>query len=110
VVIFYFSMVAAGIIVDLLFAATGLIPKGQRPPSAIEHAMIQWNYTTWLDIAAAAVAFGLLLLQQGNIAIDIAAEQLQFVRLNAEDVFHHHGDRLHQLDTAHWPRLRENTG
>jgi uncharacterized protein len=54
-VIFYVAMVAAGIIVDLIFAACGLIPTGPRPPSAIEHAMIVWNYTTWLDVAAGLI-------------------------------------------------------
>jgi hypothetical protein len=44
-------MVGAGIIVDLLFSAAGLIPV-VRPPSAIAQASFQWNYTTWLDFAA----------------------------------------------------------
>ena len=38
--IFYLAMVFAGIIADLLFTALGLIPRGPRPPSAIEHAHI----------------------------------------------------------------------
>jgi uncharacterized membrane protein YraQ (UPF0718 family) len=50
--IFYVAMVLAGIIVDLTFAALGLIPKGSRPPSAIEHAHIIWNYTSGLDLIA----------------------------------------------------------
>ena len=50
--IFYVSMVLAGIIVDLIFIALGLIPQGPRPPSAIEHAHITWNYTSWLDLIA----------------------------------------------------------
>jgi uncharacterized membrane protein YraQ (UPF0718 family) len=49
--ILFVSMVSAGIIVDLLFAALGLIPS-VRPPSAIAEATFQWNYTTWLDFAA----------------------------------------------------------
>jgi uncharacterized protein len=49
--ILFLSMVSAGIIVDLLFAALGLIPVA-RPPSAIAQASFQWNYTTWLDFAA----------------------------------------------------------
>jgi uncharacterized membrane protein YraQ (UPF0718 family) len=60
--IFYVSMVVAGVIVDLIFSAAGLIPQGARPPSAIEHATFQWNYTTWLDFAAIAVASVLLFL------------------------------------------------
>jgi uncharacterized membrane protein YraQ (UPF0718 family) len=59
VFIFYISMVAAGIVVDLLFAAAGLIPHGLRPASAMEHMTIAWNYTTWLDLVAIAVAISL---------------------------------------------------
>jgi uncharacterized protein len=63
VVIFYVSMVAAGVIVDLIFAAAGLIPTGSRPVSAIEHATFNWNYTTWLDFVAIAVAAWFLILK-----------------------------------------------
>src|SRR5947208_12136264 len=54
--IFYVSMVLAGIIVDLVFSALGLIPQGPRLPSAVEHAQTIWDYTSWLDIAAAMFA------------------------------------------------------
>lgn len=50
-VILFVSMVSAGIIVDLLFGALGLIPN-VRPPNAIAEASFQWNYTAWLDLAA----------------------------------------------------------
>jgi uncharacterized membrane protein YraQ (UPF0718 family) len=60
--IFYVAMVFAGIIVDLVFSGLGLIPKGARPPSAIEHAHIVWNYTSWLDLIAAVVVGWLLIL------------------------------------------------
>ena len=49
--VMYVSMVIAGILVDLLFGAWGLIPTS-RPPSAIAQATFAWNYTTWLDFAA----------------------------------------------------------
>jgi uncharacterized membrane protein YraQ (UPF0718 family) len=49
--VLFVSMVSAGIIVDLLFGAFGLIPT-VRPPSAIAQASFQWNYTTWLDFIA----------------------------------------------------------
>lgn len=62
--ILYLSMVAAGIIVDLLFAVAGLIPEGPRPASPIENAAITWNYTTWLDLAAIGIAAWLLFLKQ----------------------------------------------
>jgi uncharacterized protein len=61
--IFYVSMVVAGVIVDLIFSAAGLIPHGVRPASAIEHATFQWNYTTWLDFIAIAVGIWLLFLK-----------------------------------------------
>ena len=53
--IFYLTMVLAGIVVDLLFRALGIVPTGARPPSAVEHAMIKWNYTSWLDLIAVVV-------------------------------------------------------
>ena len=60
--ILYVSMVLAGIIVDLVFSALGLIPQGPRPPSAVEHAHIIWNYTSWLDVLAGIFAAWLLFL------------------------------------------------
>jgi hypothetical protein len=63
VVIFYASMVAAGVIVDLLFSALNLIPSGARTASPIEHATFTWNYTTWFDIVAVAVAASLLIVK-----------------------------------------------
>ncbi len=59
----YTSMVLAGIIVDLVFAALGLIPEGPRPPSVVEHIEIIWNYTSWLDIVAAIVFAFLITIQ-----------------------------------------------
>jgi len=53
--ILYTSMVIAGVIVDLLFAAAHLIPTGPRPPSPVAHAMITFNYTMWLDCMAIAI-------------------------------------------------------
>src|SRR5438067_861615 len=64
--IFYVSMVAAGVIVDLIFAAAGLIPTGPRPVSAIEHATFSWNYTTWLDFIAITVAVWFWILKTGR--------------------------------------------
>jgi len=57
--IFYVAMVVAGIVVDLLFALFGLLPA-ERQASAVEHAMITWNYTSWLDLVA-VVVFGVML-------------------------------------------------
>jgi hypothetical protein len=55
-IILYVSMVIAGIIVDLAFAGAGLIPTGPRVESVMNHAMIRWNYTTWLDALAGVIA------------------------------------------------------
>jgi hypothetical protein len=55
VAIFYSAMVLAGIVVDVLFSAFGLVPSGARPPSVLEHAQIVWNYTSWLDLIAIVV-------------------------------------------------------
>src|SRR5437762_3053001 len=52
----------AGFIVDLIFNALGLIPQGPRPPSAVEHAHIIWNYTSMLDVTAAIFTAWLLFL------------------------------------------------
>jgi uncharacterized protein len=66
VVIFYFSMVAAGVIVDILFSVLNLIPRGERPISPIEHATFSWNYTAWLDLVAIALAVWLWILKMRN--------------------------------------------
>jgi uncharacterized protein len=67
VVVLFASMVFAGIIVDLLFSALHLIPSGARPPSPVSHAMITWNYTSWLDLAALFIGgFFLFLYLRGR--------------------------------------------
>jgi uncharacterized membrane protein YraQ (UPF0718 family) len=62
--VFFLSMVGAGLIVDLLFNALGLVPQGARPPSAVRMAGFAWNYTTWLNIPALLVAAWLVLLHR----------------------------------------------
>ncbi len=54
--VLFVSIVSAGLTVDLLFGLLHLIPTGPRPPSAISRAHFAWNYTTWLDVLALAVA------------------------------------------------------
>jgi uncharacterized protein len=49
--VLFVSMASAGIVVDLLFGALGLIPT-VRPSNAITQAAFGWNYTTWLNFAA----------------------------------------------------------
>jgi uncharacterized protein len=48
-VTFYAAMAAAALIVDLIFAALGLVPA-QRNARVVE-ASVTWDYTSWLDIA-----------------------------------------------------------
>jgi uncharacterized protein len=51
---FYAAMVAAGYLVELIFGAASLIPS-QRS-ATVMHAVISWNYTTWLNIVFVALA------------------------------------------------------
>lgn len=53
-VTFYASMAAAALLVELLFAALGLIPE-QRNALVVE-ATIAWNYTTGLNTAFLVLA------------------------------------------------------
>src|SRR5205809_1369348 len=46
---FYATMVGAGLVVDFVFGALGLIPEGPRHAKVIE-ASVTWNYTTVLNI------------------------------------------------------------
>jgi uncharacterized membrane protein YraQ (UPF0718 family) len=54
--VLFISMVVSGIVVDLLFTLLNLAPTGPRPPSAISSSSFSWNYDTYLDIAAIAIA------------------------------------------------------
>jgi uncharacterized protein len=51
---FYASMAVAALIVELIFGALGLVPA-QRNARVVE-ASIEWNYTTWLNIAFLVLA------------------------------------------------------
>ncbi len=51
---FYATMVAAGLVVELLFAALGLVPD-ERTAKVVE-ANVTWNYTTALDLVFLALA------------------------------------------------------
>ena len=59
--VLFASMVGAGLVVDVLFNAVGLVPKGARPPSLMQHDHFQWNYTTWLDLAVGVALLALFL-------------------------------------------------
>jgi uncharacterized protein len=53
-VTFYAAMVAAGLLVELLFGAVGLVPT-QRAAKVVE-ASVTWNYTTILNLVFLALA------------------------------------------------------
>jgi uncharacterized membrane protein YraQ (UPF0718 family) len=57
--VLFTSMVGAGLAIDLLFSALGLVPKGARAPSLVQHDHFQWNYTTWLDLLMAVALVAL---------------------------------------------------
>jgi uncharacterized protein len=56
---FYASMVVAGLVVEVLFQAFGLVPD-ERDAKVVE-ASVTWNYTTFLNIAFLALSAVLVL-------------------------------------------------
>ncbi len=66
VAVFFLCMVLAGVSIDLLFNAFGLVPTGPRPPSPVMEMGIRWNYTSWLDLAALAVMGWLFWLNRSS--------------------------------------------
>lgn len=57
-VLLFVGMVVAGILVDVLFALTGLIPESGHTWTMTDVGF-SWNYTTWLNLAAMLAAGGL---------------------------------------------------
>ncbi len=55
---FYVTMAGAGYIVEILFAWLGIIPQNREVRTLTEG--VQWNYTTWLNIAFLALALVLV--------------------------------------------------
>ncbi|MGW1564001.1 permease [Streptomyces sp. NPDC002144] len=55
---FYFAMVVAGYVVELVFAGLSLIPR--QDDAKLPAEGISWNYTTWLNIAFLLLAAVLL--------------------------------------------------
>jgi uncharacterized membrane protein YraQ (UPF0718 family) len=64
--VFFLSMAGAGLIVDVLFNACGLIPQGPRPQSVARMAGFEWNYTTWLNIPALLLAGWFVFLHRAS--------------------------------------------
>ena len=75
--ILFLSMICAGLVVDLIFNALHLVPQGSRPPNAIAMATFSWNYTTWLNLAAIALAAWLVYLhkRRAGPGVEIADSQ-----------------------------------
>jgi hypothetical protein len=55
---FYVTMAAAGYVIELVFGGLGLVPS--RATAHLPHVGIEWNYTTWLNIAFLLLAAVLL--------------------------------------------------
>lgn len=58
-VTFYFSMVVAGYVIEMVFGAARLIPSERS--AKVEMAHLSWNYTTVLNIAFLLLASALLI-------------------------------------------------
>ncbi|MFJ8622994.1 permease [Kitasatospora sp. NPDC093550] len=56
---FYTAMVLAGYVVELVFGGLGLVPDSRE--AEIPMSGVEWNYTTWLNIAFLLLAAALLL-------------------------------------------------
>jgi len=56
---FYATMAGAGYIVEIVFGALGIIPKDRTVGKITEG--IQWNYTSWLNIAFLIIALILVI-------------------------------------------------
>jgi hypothetical protein len=56
---FYVTMVAAGYVVELVFAPLGLVPGGARHARVGDDG-VRWNYTTVLNIVFLALAAALV--------------------------------------------------
>jgi uncharacterized membrane protein YraQ (UPF0718 family) len=83
-VTFYASMAAAGLIVELIFKLTGLVPSGPRH-AKVTDAGVSWNYTTVLNIiflALAAVLVARYFRKGGGLAM---------LRMMMKPAGHHHG-------------------
>jgi uncharacterized membrane protein YraQ (UPF0718 family) len=88
---FYATMVVAGLAVELLFLALGLVPSTRH--AKVEMASVSWNYTTWLNIVALALSAALVwrAWRTGGLAhLGMMNEPMD------EHAHHHHGHEQHE--------------
>ena len=57
-IIFTLAMALAALVVELAFAAVGLVPREHQ--ARVVEAAITWNYTTWLNIVFLCLAAALV--------------------------------------------------
>ncbi len=83
-VLFYLAMTLASLAVEFLFAALHLIPQQRR--AQVAGMAFSWNYTSWLDVAALAIAAILLIrfLRTGG------PEMLRMMGSSSQDEHMHH--------------------
>jgi len=90
-IIFYVTMAAAGYVVELLFAALGIIPQNRNVVAITDQ--MQWNYTTVLNIIFLMLAAVLVIrfLHTGGSAM------LKMMSQKAGEM-HHHEMHEHEMD------------
>ena len=89
---FYATMAAAGLIVEFLFQALGLLPTERN--AKIELAHLSWNYTTYLNIVFLTIA-ALLIWRYFRRGGGWAMLKLMNKPLDDEHDQHGHGEHVH---------------
>ncbi len=86
---FYVTMAAAGYIIEIAFGALGIIPTDRTVGKITEG--IQWNYTSWLNIAFLVIALVLVVrfLRTGGPAM------LRMMSKPMDDMEHDHSAMPH---------------
>jgi uncharacterized membrane protein YraQ (UPF0718 family) len=91
---FYATMVAAGYVIELVFAPLGLVPMERN--AKVTEAAVSWNYTTWLNIAflILAAALGWRFLRTGGLPM------LKMMGGAPDGADHEHGAHAGDRSTA----------